>query len=73
MFRSEFPIHLSTRLPEFYRFFLHTALQRPGFRNADLRGVVAHILRDLHGAEMRTALYEVSNNFRLRPDWRMMD
>jgi len=27
----EFSIHLSTRLPEFYRFSLHPALQRLGF------------------------------------------
>ena len=34
---SELSIHLSTRLPEFYRFFLHAALQRLGFGNFDLR------------------------------------
>ncbi len=37
---SEFPIYFSTRLTEFYRFFLHAALQRLGFRDAELRGVV---------------------------------
>jgi hypothetical protein len=40
LFRSEFSIHLSACLPEFYRFFLHTALQRLDFENADLRGVI---------------------------------
>ena len=40
LFHSELSIHFSTRLPEFYRFFLHAALQRLGFRNVDLRGVI---------------------------------
>ena len=36
LFRSELSIHLSTCLPEFYRFFFHAALKRLGFGNPDL-------------------------------------
>ena len=38
---SELPLHLSARLPEFYRFFLHAALQRLGFGNSNLRRICA--------------------------------
>src|SRR5207244_4316143 len=48
-------IDLSATRHELFRLLLHPHTQRRLFIDLFLRGVLAHILRDLHGAEMRAA------------------
>src|SRR5690606_24188748 len=52
---SALPVHLRALLAELGRFGGHALLQRAGFVQAVFGGVVAHVLGDLHRAEVRAA------------------
>ena len=66
VFRSELAILVCTRLPEFYRFFLHAALQRLGFGNSDLPCIIAHVPGDFYGAEVNRIKVILFHRHRLR-------
>ncbi len=52
---STLPIDLSPLLHKLHRLHFHPLLQRFVFADALLRGEVAHVLGDLHGAEVGAA------------------
>src|SRR6476659_10378356 len=50
---SDLAVDLGALLHEFLRFLLHAALERLSLGESLLRRILAHVLRDLHRAEMR--------------------